>query len=278
MTNIDGKQVAADIREELKVEIATLDPKPKLVAVLVGDDPASQVYVGMKEKQSNAVGMAGEVIRLPKESTQVEVEALIQKLNDAPTVNGILLQLPLPKGLDAKKAISLISPAKDVDGLNPISIGKLHLGQETFIPCTPFGIMQLFKRYNVDIEGKHAVVIGRSDLVGKPIARLLEQANATVTICHSRTHDLQRYTKSADILVAAVGRPKMITGDMIKDGAVVIDVGINRVDGKLVGDVDYESAKDVASLITPVPGGVGPMTIAMLLSNTVIAYKRMHRQ
>ncbi len=273
MELISGKEISGQIYEEIKERLAKIEgDKPNLVVILVGDDPASQVYVGMKEKKTKELGMRGQVFRLPAETTQEELHEKIQELNADPDVNGILLQLPLPKHLDAKKAIEHISPDKDVDGLHYVNVGKLHLGEDCFIPCTPYGIIQMLERKGVEIEGKHAVVIGRSNLVGKPIARLLEQRNATVSICHSRTKNLEKFTLDADILVVAVGRPQVIKANQVKEGAVVIDVGINRVDGKLVGDVDFNSVKEKASMITPVPGGVGPMTICMLMYNTVRAY------
>ena len=274
MELISGKEISTQIYDEIKKTLEDIQgEKPNLMVILVGDDPASQVYVGMKEKKTKELGMRGEVIRLPADTTQNTLHAKIQELNENPEVNGILLQLPLPKHLDSKAAISRISPDKDVDGLHYVNVGKLHLGEDSFIPCTPYGIVQMLERTGVEIEGKHAVVIGRSNLVGKPIARLLEQRNATVTICHSRTKDLAKHTLDADILVVAMGRPKAIGADMVKEGAVVIDVGIHRVDGKLVGDVDFEGVKEKASMITPVPGGVGPMTICMLMHNTLRAYK-----
>jgi len=277
MELISGKEISAQIYDEIKNTLEDIQgEKPNLMVILVGDDPASKVYVGMKEKKTKELGMRGEVVRLPAATTQDTLHAKIQELNDNPEVNGILLQLPLPKHLDSKAAISRISPDKDVDGLHYVNVGKLHLGYDSFIPCTPYGIIQMLERKGVEIEGKHAVVIGRSNLVGKPIARLLEQRNATVTICHSRTKDLAKHTLDADILVVAMGRPKAIGADMVKGGAVVIDVGIHRVDGKLVGDVDFDGVKEKASMITPVPGGVGPMTICMLMHNTLRAYKIQH--
>jgi len=274
MELISGKEISTQIYDEIKKTLEDIQgEKPNLMVILVGDDPASQVYVGMKEKKTKELGMRGEVIRLPADTTQNTLHEKIPELNENPEVNGILLQLPLPKHLDSKAAISRISPDKDVDGLHYVNVGKLHLGEDSFIPCTPYGIVQMLERTGVEIEGKHAVVIGRSNLVGKPIARLLEQRNATVTICHSRTKDLAKHTLDADILVVAMCRPKAIGADMVKEGAVVIDVGIHRVDGKLVGDVDFEGVKEKASMITPVPGGVGPMTICMLMHNTLRAYK-----
>jgi methylenetetrahydrofolate dehydrogenase (NADP+) / methenyltetrahydrofolate cyclohydrolase len=273
-TVIDGKKISADIKEELKNKISKLPSKPKLMVVLVGDDPASHVYVSMKERDAKQIGMDGAAIKLPEKTTQEELERTIIELNGDPSVHGILLQLPLPKHLDEDRALNLISPEKDVDGLHDINVGKLHNNKPGLRPCTPKGCMELLKKYEIPIEGKHAVVVGRSNLVGKPIARMLEQANATVTVCHSRTKNLHEVIKTADIVVVAIGRLNFVTGDMIKEGAVVIDVGINRKDdGKLAGDVEYDTVFQKASYITPVPGGVGPMTIAMLLSNTLEAYK-----
>lgn len=274
-TIIDGKSIAAKIREELKQEIESFNTKPKLMVILVGEDPASKVYVNMKERDAHEIGMEGSVIRMPAETNQEELERKIKELNNDPTVNGILLQLPIPDHLNEERALDLISPSKDVDGLHDVNVGRLHNKKEGLRPCTPSGCMELLKRYNIPVEGKNAVVIGRSNLVGKPIARMLEQANATVTSCHSRTKDLPGVIGTADILVVAIGRENFVTGDMVKDGVVVLDVGINRnAEGKLVGDVDYTSVEPKASYITPVPGGVGPMTRAMLLVNTVEAYKK----
>jgi methylenetetrahydrofolate dehydrogenase (NADP+)/methenyltetrahydrofolate cyclohydrolase len=250
-----------------------MDGKPFLATILVGDDPASQSYVSFKEKACKEVGMANVIFRLDKTISQEELIKKITELNEDNSVNGILLQLPLPDHLNEKDALLKISPDKDVDGLHYINVGRLHAGFDGFIPCTPYGIMHMLKRSNVDLKGAEVVVVGRSNLVGKPIARLLEMEHATVTICHSRTRDLGEVTKRADIIIAAVGRARIIKKDMVKKGAVVIDVGTNRVDGKLVGDVDFENVKEVASLITPVPGGVGPMTITMLLWNTMKAFK-----
>lgn len=278
MKELRGKEVADEIYTEIRSILPKLESLPNLTAVLVGDDPASQVYVGMKEKKAKELEMDGKVIKLPRDTSQVDLEEVIRDLNSDKNVHGILVQLPLPDHLDARRVIDLIDPDKDVDGLHRVNVGKLHLGEDGFIPCTPYGIIQMLERKSVEIEGKNAVVIGRSNLVGKPIARLLEQRNATVTICHSRTKNLEQFTMNADILIVAAGRPKMISGDIIKDGAVVIDVGINRVDGKLVGDVDFESAAPKASLITPVPGGVGPMTICMLMYNTLKAYQKQKKR
>lgn len=273
MELIDGKQTAGEIREDLKEKIAGMETTPKLVVILVGDDPASQVYVGMKEKDAEQVGMDGHVIRKPADTSQKELEDIITDLNEDDSVNGILLQLPIPDHLDESRALDLIDPNKDVDGLHDVNVGRLHNKKDGLRPCTPSGIMELLKRYEVKVEGKNSVVIGRSNLVGKPIARMLEQANATVTVCHSRTKNLEEIAAAADILVVAAGRPEMVTADMVKEGAVVIDVGINRVNGELVGDVAFDEVKQKAALITPVPGGVGPMTRAMLLVNTIKAVK-----
>lgn len=273
---LDGKAVAADIREKLKAEVSAWcgsgKPKPGLAVVIVGSDPASQVYVKSKVKSCLEIGMHSELHEMPEATPQAELEAKVKALNADKNIHGILVQFPLPKGLDENAIQNLISPAKDVDGLNPISVGKLWMGQEGLFPCTPVGCIELIKRTGKPMAGANAVVVGRSELVGKPVAQLLLRENCTVTICHSKTKDLPAVISQADIVVAAVGRPRMITGAMIKPGAIVIDVGINRLpDGKLCGDVDFDSAKEKASHITPVPGGVGPMTIAMLLGNTLKA-------
>ncbi len=284
---IDGKAIAKEIQEELTREVAELKEKhglvPGLATVLVGDNPASQTYVRMKQKRCAEVGIRSVGHELPGDATQEEVEALVKKLNADPTIHGILVQLPLPKHLNEEAVLNAISIEKDVDGFHPINIGRLAMkGRHAlFAPCTPAGIIELIDRTGIAIEGKEAVVLGRSNIVGLPVSMLLLKRNATITICHSRTHDLPAVTRRADILVAAVGRPLMVKADWVKPGAVVIDVGINRVDDptrkrgyRLVGDVDFEEVKEVAGWITPVPGGVGPMTIAMLLKNTVTAAKR----
>jgi methylenetetrahydrofolate dehydrogenase (NADP+)/methenyltetrahydrofolate cyclohydrolase len=275
---IDGKAVAQTLRGQIAQRVAKLTAAgrtPGLTVVLVGDDPASQVYVRNKVKSCQEVGMRSDMITLPATSTQAEVEAVLKRLSADPAVDGILLQLPLPKGLDSHKAIECIDPAKDVDGLTMASAGALFDGMPSFIPCTPYGCMKLLESVGCDPKGKHAVVIGRSILVGKPVGMLLLAANATVTFCHSATSNLKEIVRQADIVIAAVGRPKMIGADMIKPGAVVIDVGINRTaEGKLVGDVDFDALLPVAGAITPVPGGVGPMTITMLLENTLHAVER----
>jgi len=270
---IDGKAIGQEIRNELKEEVASLvaqGVQPGLAVILVGENPASETYVRNKEKSSKEAGMKSVLTKLPDTVSEQELLAEVEKLNQDDTIDGILVQLPLPKNIDENKVIRAISPEKDVDGFHPMNVGKMLIGQETFLPCTPYGIMQLLERSNVDIAGKHAVIIGRSNIVGKPMGQLLLQKDATVTYCHSRTEDLKKFTLQADILIVAIGMAKFITGDYIKEGAVVIDVGMNRDEnGKLCGDVDYESAEKQASAITPVPGGVGPMTITMLLKNTV---------
>ena len=272
---IDGKAIAQQVRGEVAVAVAAWVAEghepPGLATVLVGDDPASAVYVGGKQRATAEVGLAGFDHRLPHDSSQADVAALLGELNADPRVSGILLQLPTPPQIDGPAMTELIDPAKDVDGLTPVSAGRLAQGRPGLRPCTPAGVMELLRRHDVAIEGAEAVGVGRSDLVGRPLAALLLAANATVTVCHSRTRDLQEVCRRADILVAAVGRPQMVQGDWVKPGATVIDVGINRTDDGLVGDVDFEAAAEHAGLITPVPGGVGPMTIAMLLSNTLAA-------
>lgn len=277
-TIIDGKAVSNKIRTRLTEEVAKFIEEtgitPGLAVVLVGEDPASQTYVRSKEKSTLKVGMYSEVYRLPAATTEVELLDLVAKLNGNDKIHGILVQLPLPDHIEESKVLNAIDPGKDVDGFHPVNAGNLLIGQESFIPCTPHGIMELLADTGVELKGKHAVVVGRSNIVGKPVALLLLQKHATVTICHSRTADLGAMTRQADILVVAVGRPNFINGDMVKPGAAVIDVGINRVDGVLVGDVDFNSVKEVAGSITPVPGGVGPMTITMLLQNTLTAAQR----
>jgi methylenetetrahydrofolate dehydrogenase (NADP+)/methenyltetrahydrofolate cyclohydrolase len=284
---ISGTEIAKQIREELKQEIAELKEKhnlvPGLVTVLVGEDPASQVYVGQKEKTSQALGIHSERYDLPAETTQEELLALIDKLNKDPKIHGILVQLPLPKHLNETEVLYAIDPKKDVDGFHPVNVGKLMIGEADYYPCTPHGIQQLLIRSGTKIDGAEVVVVGRSNIVGKPIANMLlqkkEGANATVTVCHTRSKDMSFHTKRADILIVAAGRPKAITADMVKDGVVVIDVGVNQLgetaEGKriLCGDVDFDTVKEKAKAITPVPGGVGPMTITMLMMNTVKAAK-----
>jgi methylenetetrahydrofolate dehydrogenase (NADP+) / methenyltetrahydrofolate cyclohydrolase len=274
---IDGKLVAQLVKDDVAAEVAKLKEQgitPGLAVVLVGDDPASQVYTSNKERTAKELGMHSVLHRLPATTTQAELEALIDELNADPAIHGILVQDPLPKGLDSEIVFKRILPVKDVDGFHPENTGKLWIGQEALVPCTPAGVMVMLEKLGVDCNGKHAVIVGRSNIVGKPMAALLLKANATVTICHSRTKNLKEVCREADILVAAVGRLQMITGEYVKPGAVVIDVGINPVPGfksRIRGDVDFESAEPVAGMITPVPGGVGPMTIAMLMANTVQA-------
>jgi methylenetetrahydrofolate dehydrogenase (NADP+)/methenyltetrahydrofolate cyclohydrolase len=274
-TIIDGRAIAEQVRAEVKRDVAAWvqagNPQPGLATVLVGDDPASAVYVGGKRKAVAEVGMADIAHTLPQDASHPQVESVLLELNDDPRVSGILLQLPTPPQVDGGVLTSLIDPAKDVDGLTPISAGLLAQGKPGLRPCTPSGVMELLRRHDVAVEGAEAVVVGRSDLVGKPLAALLLAANATVTVCHSRTRDLPDVCRRADILVAAVGRPRFVAGDWVKEGATVIDVGINRTDDGLVGDVDFDAAAERAALITPVPRGVGPMTIAMLLRNTLLA-------
>ncbi len=277
-TLIDGKAVAAKLKEQLANEVSSMSKKPGLAVILVGDDPASHVYVRNKIKACEAVGIQSYEARLPEDATQQDVEEAITAFNNNADVNGILLQLPVPKHLDSDALVQMIDPAKDVDGLSFINQGKLVAGDKSgLVPCTPQGSLMLIKEIEQDLSGKSAVVIGRSLLFGKPMAQLLLAENCTITTAHSRTQNLEEVCKQADILVAAVGRAKMVKASWVKDGAIVIDVGINRQDdGKLCGDVDFDEVKDVAGAITPVPGGVGPMTIACLLANTVQAAKNQH--
>lgn len=273
-TMIDGRAVAKAFKEEIAEKTAQMIAQgvhPHLAVVLVGENPASQVYVRNKENGCIKAGIRSTVIRLDENCTQEELEKTVVSLNEDASVHGILVQLPLPRHLDEARVLRLIDPDKDVDGFHAMNSGRLMNGQLGFVPCTPLGVMKLLESYGIDPTGKHAVVIGRSNIVGKPMAMLLLQANATVTVCHSRTQNLAQITRQADILVAAVGRADFVTADMVKPGAAVIDVGINRVDGKIIGDVDYDAVSEVAGYITPVPGGVGQMTIAMLLSNTLDA-------
>lgn len=274
---LDGKALAAKLKEEMKAEVGKLNANgifPKLAVILVGEDPASQVYVRNKARDCEEVGIISQTIVLPVETGREELAELIRSLNDDDSVNGILVQLPLPAGLDDSEITQLIAPQKDVDAFSYYNVGRIMTGEYSFVPCTPAGCMELIKLSGISVEGKSCVVIGRSNIVGKPMAMLLMQANGTVTICHSRTRDLADITRKADILVVAIRKPGYITGDMIKEGAVVIDVGINRCpDGKLRGDCDFDSCAEKASYITPVPGGVGPMTRVMLLKNTLNAAK-----
>lgn len=274
MQIIDGKKTAQEIRGELAAEVAALKEegiRPQLVVILVGDDPASAVYVRNKERACQEVGITSKTIRLSGETGEEELLTIIAGLNQDPEVNGILVQLPLPEQIDEQKVIAAIAPGKDVDGFHPVNMGKLLIGQDGFVSCTPFGVMELLNRYQIPVAGKEAVIVGRSNIVGKPMAALLLAANATVTVAHSRTEDLRAVTRRADLLVVAVGKANLITPSMVKEGAVVIDVGMNRTENGLVGDVDFEGVSKLASAITPVPGGVGPMTITMLLSNTIKA-------
>ena len=274
---ISGKEVSAKVREDVKKEceeLKKLGITPGLAVIIVGDDPASRVYVNNKKKACAEVGFVSEEYALPAETTQEELMALVDKLTEKPDINGILCQLPLPKHLDEKAVINAISPEKDVDAFHPSNVGKIMIGDYDFLPCTPAGVMELIHYAGIDVSGKNCVVIGRSNIVGKPMSMLLLHENGTVTICHSRTKNLKEICCGADILVAAVGKAKFVKADMVKDGAVVLDVGINRDEnGKLCGDVDYDEVEKKASYITPVPGGVGPMTIAMLMKNTLKAAK-----
>jgi len=276
---IDGKAISAQVRAELAQETKTFEKEngflPGLAVVIVGDDPASHVYVRNKARACDEVGFYSETHELPKETTQEELEALIDRLNADEKIHGILVQLPLPKHLDEEKILLKISPTKDVDAFHPYNVGKIMIGNYSFLPCTPAGIMVLLERSGIAIEGKKCVVVGRSNIVGKPMAMLLLHANGTVTVCHSRTKDLAAVCREADILVAAIGKAEFFGAGMVKEGAVVIDVGMNRnAEGKLVGDVDFAAVEPIASYITPVPGGVGPMTITMLMKNTLTAAKQ----
>ena len=280
-TIMDGKALSLKLKEQMKQRIAQLKQQginPKLVVVLVGDNSASQVYVRNKHKSCGEVGIESEVITMPEQTTQQELLEVVERLNQDETVDGILVQLPLPKQIDEKTVLRSILPEKDVDGFHPVNVGLLSIGAECFAPATPSGIIAMFQEYGIDIAGKNCVVIGRSNIVGKPMAALLLKNNATVTICHSKTEDLASYTRCADVVIVATGRRHTLTAEMVKEGAVVVDVGMNRNEqGKLCGDVDYEEVKEKASFITPVPGGVGPMTITELLENTIQAAQRHHR-
>ena len=284
---IDGKKIAEEMQDEMAEEVKQLQAKgitPGLSVVLVGEDPASQVYVRNKTRTCKKLGIKSDQYTLDATASEEELLALVEKLNNDPTVNGILVQMPLPKGIDENKVINAISPDKDVDGFHPVNVGKMVVGEPGFLPCTPHGCQVLLRRSGVDTAGKHVVVVGRSNIVGKPVANILlqkkEGANATVTVCHTGTADIGAHTRTADIIIAAAGRPNTVTGDMVKEGVVVIDVGVNRVDApgtkrgfKLVGDVDFEAVSERAAAITPVPGGVGPMTITMLMHNTIASAK-----
>ena len=287
-TIIDGKRVAAEIRAEFKDEVAELRKRgivPGLGVILVGEDPASKSYVTAKERACQEAGIFSDDNRLSVESSQDQVLALIARMNDDPKISGILVQLPLPRHINESEVLLAIDPKKDVDGFHPVNVGKMVVGEKAFLPCTPHGVVQLLVRSGVAIEGAHVVIVGRSNIVGKPLANMLIQktdtGNATVTVCHTRTKNLPHFTQQADIVIAAAGRPNTVTADMVRDGVVVIDVGVNRVEDatrkkgyRLVGDVDFEAVREKASLITPVPGGVGPMTITMLLYNTIESAKR----
>ena len=276
---IDGKIISAAVKERVKKGVEELNSQGitvGLAVIIVGEDPASKVYVANKKKACEALGIISEEYALPENTTEDELLTLIDELNHKDSINGILCQLPLPKHLDEKLIINSISYEKDVDAFHPVNVGKIMIGDFDFVPCTPAGVMEMLSYEGIDVEGKNCVVIGRSNIVGKPMNMLLLHKNGTVTICHSRTKNLKEICLGADILVAAVGRPNFVTEDMVKEGATVIDVGINRVDGKLCGDVDFEKVKEKASAITPVPGGVGPMTIAMLMQNTLTAAKRQN--
>lgn len=272
MNIIDGKAISAEIQDEIKREVGLLDKKPGLAVILVGEDSASKVYVNNKEKMCKKLGINSFMYKLPETTKENELIELIEKLNKDNNIDGILLQHPVPSQIDEMKAFCAISPNKDVDGFNIVNRGRLAVGEDAFVACTPMGIVYMIKHEGIDISGKHCVIIGRSNIVGKPLYELMLKENATVTVCHSKTNGLKEICKTADILVAAIGKPKFVTEDMVKDGAVVIDVGINRSDGKLIGDVDFENVSKKASYITPVPGGVGPMTIAMLMKNVMKSY------
>ena len=277
---IDGKELAKKIRANLKIECEELKNKqinPKLAVIMVWDDLASKVYVRNKSKACEDVGIEYKEYLLSSNTKQKELIELIEKLNQDKTINGILLQSPIPANLDINEAFRTISPQKDVDGFNPVNVGKLVLNQDTFVSCTPYGIMKMFEKYNIDLTGKNVVILGRSNIVGKPLMHCCLNKNATVTVCHSKTQNLAQKAKEADILISAIGKAQFVTADMVKENAVVIDVGINRLEnGKITGDVDFENVKEKASYITPVPGGVGPMTIAMLMNNVIKATKRQN--
>lgn len=276
---MDGKELANEIKDSLKEEVKKIKEKgivPKLAVIMVGNDPASKVYVKNKSKACEHVGIEFEEYILEETTNMEELLSLIEKLNKNKNIHGILLQSPIPKGLDINFAFEKISPDKDVDGFNPINVGKLTIGQDSFVPCTPYGIVKFLEKYKIETEGKNVVILGRSNIVGKPLIQCMLNKNATVTVCHSKTKNLKEITKNADILISAIGKAKFVTEDMVKSEAVIIDVGINRTeDGKLVGDVDFENVYSKSSYITPVPGGVGPMTIAMLMNNVVKATKKI---
>ena len=275
MNIIDGKAISNEIQDNIRKEVELLDKKPGLAVILVGEDSASKVYVNNKEKMCKKLGINSFVYRLPEDTSEKELLDLIEKLNNDSDVDGILLQHPVPSQIDEMKAFCAISPMKDVDGFNIVNRGKLAVGEDAFVACTPLGVVEMIRHEGITIKGKHCVIIGRSNIVGKPLYELMLRENATVTVCHSKTTNLKDICRTADILVAAIGKPKFVTEDMVKDGAVVIDVGINRINGKLVGDVDFENVSKKASYITPVPGGVGPMTIAMLMKNVMKAHNQI---
>lgn len=279
---IDGKKIASNVKQQVKDQVADLKQKGIsvcLAVVIVGDDPASKIYVGSKKRACEMLGIQSREFALPQQTSEEELLQLVNQLNQDPQVNGILVQLPLPKQMDTNQVIAMIAPEKDVDAFHAVNVGNIMIGTYDFLPCTPAGCLELIASTGTVVAGKHAVVIGRSNIVGKPMSMLLLHQSATVTICHSKTTNLDEICRTADIIVAAVGIPKLVTGDMIQPGAVVIDVGMNRLeDGTLCGDVDFETAREVCSHITPVPGGVGPMTIAMLMKNTVTAAKLQHQQ
>lgn len=274
---INGKEVAKKVRKDLKKEVEKLKENginPKLAVIMVGNDPGSTVYVRNKSKACEKVGIEFEEFLYDENLSETELLNIIEKLNEDSTINGILLQSPVPKHIDINKAFRAILPEKDVDGFNPVNVGNLTIGEDAFISCTPYGVIKMFEEYNIELEGKNAVILGRSNIVGKPMIQCMLNKNATVTVCHSRTKNIEEITKNADIVISAIGKPKFVKENMVKDGAVVIDVGINRLDdGSIVGDVDFDNVSKKASYITPVPGGVGPMTIAMLLNNVVKAAK-----
>ena len=278
MTVIDGKGLANEIKLDIKNEVKSLNSNnifPKLAVIMVGNDSASRIYVNNKSKACEKVGIAFEEFIYDEDISQKMLIDKIKELNEDKSINGILLQCPIPKNLNLNEALSTIDPDKDVDGFNPVNVGRLCVGEDTFVSCTPYGIMKMFEKYNIELCGKHTVVIGRSNIVGKPLIQCLLRKNATVTVCHSKTEDLEHYTREADVLISAIGKPMIVRENMVKRGVVVIDVGISRLeDGKIVGDVDFDNVSKKASFITPVPGGVGPMTIAMLLSNVVKATKK----
>ena len=281
-TIIDGKNLAKKIRSNLKIECDELKKKgivPKLAVIMVGDDPASKVYVRNKSRACDEIGIQYQEYLLSDNITQDELLKLIKKLNNDKTVNGILLQSPIPENLDINEAFKTITYLKDVDGFTPSSVGKLCIGEDTFVSCTPLGVIKMFEEYNIDLDGKDVVILGRSNIVGRPLIQCCLQKNATVTVCHSKTNNIKEHIKRADIIISAIGKPKFVTEDMVKDNVVVIDVGINRDEnGKLVGDVDFENVEKKASYITPVPGGVGPMTIAMLMHNVIKATKEQYKE